>query len=52
LQLHRLIAEHLQWPETETVVCGRSLGHAGPNAIEHSLVTERAPVAGFAIFPD
>ena len=32
------------------VVCGMSLGHADPDAVENTLVTERAPVADFASF--
>jgi hypothetical protein len=32
------------------VVCGMSLGHADPGAIENTLVTEREPVSGFANF--
>jgi len=32
------------------VVCGMALGYADPNAIENTLVTDRAPVAEFAKF--
>jgi hypothetical protein len=32
------------------VVCGMALGHADPDAVENTLVTEREPVAGFARF--
>jgi hypothetical protein len=32
------------------LVCGMSLGHADPSAIENSLVTEREPVSVFAKF--
>jgi nitroreductase len=49
-QFHRLIAEWLQLPADEMVVCGMALGHADPEAIMNSLVTEREPVAGFATF--
>ena len=38
---HRLIAEHLQLPASEMVVCGMSLGPADAQAIENTLVTER-----------
>jgi nitroreductase len=47
---HRIIARHLQLPETQMLVCGMSLGHADPAAIENTLVTEREPVAGFTRF--
>lgn len=47
---HRLIEQELQLPATEMVVCGLSLGHADPEAVENSLVTEREPASGFARF--
>lgn len=49
-QFHRLIAEFLSLGPEEMVVCGMSLGHADPAAVENSLVTEREPVSGFARF--
>ncbi|WP_235823864.1 nitroreductase [Azohydromonas sediminis] len=49
-QFHRVIAEHLGLRDDEMVVCGMSLGHADPDAVENTLVTERAPVAEFARF--
>ena len=49
-QFHRVIARQLGLADTEMVVCGMSLGHADPAAVENSLVTEREPVAGFARF--
>ncbi|MFM7534075.1 MAG: nitroreductase [Rubrivivax sp.] len=49
-QYHRLIAEHLQLPPDRMVVCGMSLGWADTSARVNTLVTERAPVAGFARF--
>ena len=49
-QFHRIIARHLELAETQMVVCGMSLGHADPAAIENTLVTEREPVAGFTRF--
>ncbi|MEI6025269.1 MAG: nitroreductase [Betaproteobacteria bacterium] len=49
-QFHRVIAQELQWPAQEMLVCGMALGHADPAAIENTLVTEREPVAGFARF--
>jgi nitroreductase len=50
MQFHRVIAEQLGLGEHEMVVCGMSLGHANPAAIENSLVTEREPVRGFTRF--
>ena len=49
-KFHRIIAEHIGMPESETLVCGMSLGHADMTKIENSLVTEREPVANFARF--
>jgi nitroreductase len=51
-QFHRIIAETLQLPETEQLVCGMALGHADRSRVENSLVTEREPVSGFARFLD
>jgi nitroreductase len=50
IQFHRVIAEHVSAPDNEQVVCGMSLGYADPNAIENTLVTERASVQTFARF--
>lgn len=47
---HRLIEDELQLPASEMVVCGLSLGHADPDAVENALVTEREPASGFARF--
>ena len=49
-QFHRIIARHLSLPDSQTVVCGMSLGFADPAAIENTLVTEREPVSGFVRF--
>jgi nitroreductase len=49
-QFHRVIAEELQLRDEQMLVCGMSLGHADPAAVENSLVTERAPVAEFTRF--
>jgi nitroreductase len=49
-QFHEVIAEELQLSPEQMLVCGMSLGHADPAAIENSLVTERVPVAEFARF--
>jgi nitroreductase len=47
-QYHRIISAHLALSEHEMVVCGMSLGHADPAAVENTLHTEREPVTGFA----
>ncbi|MDE2093709.1 MAG: nitroreductase [Burkholderiales bacterium] len=52
MQFHRIISAHVGAPDNEQVVCGMSLGHADPAAIENSLVTEREPVSAFARFLD
>lgn len=49
-QFHKLVAEELQLNDEQMLVCGMSLGHADPEAIENSLVTERVPVHEFARF--
>ncbi len=50
LRFHRIILENLGAPAGEQLVCGMSLGHADPAAIENTLVTERTPVASFTRF--
>lgn len=50
-QFHAIITDALGLDAATTqIVCGMSLGHADPDAIENSLVTEREPVAGFTTF--
>lgn len=49
-QFHRIIAEKLQLPSNEMVVCGMALGFADPDKIENTLITEREGVASFARF--
>lgn len=49
-QYHRIISEVLGLPESETVVCGMSLGFADRGKIENSLLTEREPIAKFVKF--
>jgi nitroreductase len=51
-RFHRLIAEVLDLPANEQVVCGMALGYADPTRIENGLVTERAPVEEFTRFLD
>jgi nitroreductase len=47
---HRIIADELQLPDSDMVVCGMSLGYADRSAPENRLRTEREGVAGFARF--
>ncbi len=49
-QFHRIVLPAIGASPDETLVCGMSLGHADPQAVENSLHTEREPVAGFARF--
>ncbi|RYE81389.1 MAG: nitroreductase [Oxalobacteraceae bacterium] len=49
-QFHRIIAEQLQLPPDEMVVCGMALGFADPDKIENTLITEREPASAFARF--
>lgn len=49
-QFHRVIAEVLQLPAGEQVVCGMALGFADRSKVENTLVTERSPVSEFARF--
>ena len=52
MQFHRIITEHVGASADEQVVCGMSLGHADPEAIENTLVTERESVESFTRFLD
>ena len=49
---HRVIADELQLPAGEMVVCGMSLGYADEAAVENQLITERVPMEAFARFLD
>lgn len=51
-QFHRIIGEHLGLSADEMVVCGMSMGYANPDAVENTLITERAPVSHFTRFFD
>ena len=51
-QFHRIVMEHLGAPPDHMLVCGMSLGHADPDAVANTLVTEREPVSGFVRFLD
>ncbi len=49
-QFHQVIADVLQLPDSEQLVCGMALGFADSSRIENTLVTERAPLDHFATF--
>ncbi|RJF94993.1 nitroreductase [Noviherbaspirillum saxi] len=49
-QFHKVIAEVLELPPNEMIVCGMSMGYADPLKVENSLVTERAPLTDFVRF--
>ena len=49
-QFHKVIGEALNFTPDHMLVCGMALGYADPDAVENSLVTERAPVSEFATF--
>jgi nitroreductase len=50
LKFHCQIADILEIPVGQMLVCGMSLGYADPASIENSLVTEREPVSTFTTF--
>lgn len=52
MPLHRISATHAGAPDDERLACGPLPGPADAAAVEHSLVTERVPVAGFVRFLD
>jgi nitroreductase len=47
---HRIIRTHLGIPETQTVICGLSMGYEDTAAVVNRLRTDRAPVDEFARF--
>ena len=49
-QYHRIILPAIGASADEMLVCGMSLGHADPDAIENTLQTERESVTNFARF--
>ncbi len=49
---HSVIRKVLPLEDSEVVVCGMALGHADPDAVENTLVTEREDAAGFVRFLD
>lgn len=51
-EFQSIILPHIGAPDSETLVCGMSLGHADPGAVENSLRTERASLEEFVRFLD
>ncbi len=49
IDYHRIIAEQLQLPPNEQVVCGMALGYADLDAPENSLVSQRAALSEFVV---
>lgn len=49
---HSIIRRHTGMPDSEILMCGMALGHADPDKIENTLVTEREPVENFTKFID
>jgi len=47
-----VIRRELSLHDDEIVLCGMALGHADPEAIENTLVTERVPLAENTTFLD
>lgn len=50
LDYHRIIADVLGFAPQEQLVCGMCLGWADPEAIENSLLTDRAALEEFVVF--
>lgn len=47
---HRIVARHLEIPDTEMLLCGMALGCEDNSKVENSLRTEREPALGFTRF--
>ncbi len=47
---HKILRTHLDIPDTDTLICGMSLGYADMSAPENTLVTDRVPAEEFANF--
>lgn len=50
--LHKVIRPVLDIPDSELIVCGMALGYADPDAIENTLISERAPLSDNTVFFD
>lgn len=49
-RFHRIIAQDLEIPDNEMMVCGMALGYEDQSKIENTLRTERAPLAEWVKF--
>ena len=49
-EMHATLHAHLGIPDNERVICGMALGYADEDAVQNKLITERVPVADFAVF--
>lgn len=47
---HRIVRRHLGIPDSETMLCGMSLGYIDADALPNRLNTEREPVSAFTHF--
>jgi hypothetical protein len=47
---HRIIARHLEIPESQMLVCGMALGIEDQSRVENTLSTERESALNFAQF--
>ena len=47
---HRIVARHLEIPDTEILLCGMALGYEDTTRVENTLRTEREPASGFTRF--
>ncbi len=47
---HAILRKYLNIPDSDTLICGLSMGHADMSAPENTLVTERVPADEFATF--
>ncbi|MEJ0042675.1 MAG: nitroreductase family protein [Rhizomicrobium sp.] len=46
---HEVIRDYLKVPQEEMIFCGMAIGHADETAPINSLVSERAPLAEWAV---
>jgi nitroreductase len=51
-EYHPIVREQLAIPDTQKILCGMSLGHADPDAVENALVLPRIPASEFTLFHD
>lgn len=49
---HPIVHQQLDIPDTQKILCGMSLGHADPDAVENTLDLPRIPASEFTQFHD